>query len=76
MDDLADVVDVDAIYMRFERKIVPVKIGLAMIPPLLMRTRELYDLTEPPLGRDDCKDCRLLESLLSIMAPTEARMEK
>src|SRR5205823_1941219 len=66
-DDLADLAGVDSIYMRFAPKVVPVNINLQTIEPMLRRTREVYEFPEPPLGRDDCKDCRLLANLLTVV---------
>jgi hypothetical protein len=35
------------------------------IPPLLKEVRRIYDLPAPPLGQENCSDCRLLEGLIS-----------
>jgi PD-(D/E)XK nuclease superfamily len=72
VDDLSDLVDDDSVAMRFAPKVIPVGIDQTMIPPLLKRAREIYDLVEPPPTRDGCKDCRLLQNLLNLVTMGKA----
>lgn len=52
--------------MEFSAHIVPVRLALDMVPVLLRRVREIFDLTRPPGSSQGCKDCALLENLLSV----------
>lgn len=55
--------------MGFAAKVLPVALRPETIPPLLARTRELYDQTKSPAGRVDCRNCKLVADLAEIAAP-------
>lgn len=55
----------EGMIMKFAARPVRLPLNIRMIEPLLARTRELYDLKSPPPGLPDCKDCGLLEQLMS-----------
>lgn len=46
-------------------------LDLSIIPPLLIITREVYELDNPPAGYLGCDDCQLLERLLEIAGGEE-----
>jgi hypothetical protein len=75
-DELDNVTDVDSIYLRFSPKVIPVEIDMGAIPLLLGQARQIYDLSEPPPGRNECKDCRLLTSLIGLVTTGNALIEK
>ena len=52
--------------MEFSAHIVPVRLAPDVVPVLLQRVREIFDLTRPPESSQGCKDCVLLENLLSV----------
>lgn len=52
--------------MEFSAHILTVKLKPQLVPRLLRRVREIYDLPRPPESLPDCKDCRLLENLLAV----------
>lgn len=52
--------------MHFNTKIVPLHLQPDIIPPLLMRARQIANLTQTPEGRHGCKDCGRLERLLTL----------
>jgi len=51
----------------FAANIHKVMLNLSIIPPLLARTREIYELDSAPSGREGCNDCQLLEGLLEVI---------
>ena len=52
--------------MGFAASIHKVALKLDIIPPLLAKTREIYELSSAPEGCVGCKDCQLLEGLLKV----------
>jgi len=52
--------------MHFSGKLLPIELKPDNIPVLLKRVREIYDLSQPPNQVEGCKDCQLLDTLLSI----------
>lgn len=71
LTDITDL-DVDALInatgfaMKFAAKILPIELNLSMIPPLMKRAREIYDMDAAPVGRAGCKDCELLNKLMGM----------
>jgi hypothetical protein len=57
----------DGFAMGFAIRVVPVKLDLNTIPPLLGRVREILDLPKPPYGRTGCKDCLKIDGLLNLL---------
>lgn len=53
--------------MGFSAFIHPVKLDLTLIPPLLEKTREIYDLPVAPACREGCKDCEQMGSLITLL---------
>jgi len=56
----------DGFSMNFSGKLLPIELKPDNIPVLLKRVREIYDLSQPPNQVEGCKDCGLLDTLLSI----------
>ena len=52
--------------MHFHAGIHKVAIDPKMVAPLLARVREIYELTAAPDGNTGCKDCELLEKIITI----------
>lgn len=59
----------DGFAMGFRAKVHPVTLRPETIPPLLARTRELSDLAKSPVGRPDCRNCKLVADLVEAAAP-------
>ena len=38
-----------------------------MIPPLMKRAREIYDLENPPERKQGCKDCGMVEKMGGLL---------
>lgn len=56
----------DGFAMGFTANIHKVTLNLGIIPPLLMKTREIYAMDSAPSGHTGCHDCQLLEELLEV----------
>ncbi len=64
-NELDSLVREDGFLMGFAGYILEVRIeDERIIPPLLEKVRETYDLENPPSGNDSCRDCKLLEQLI------------
>jgi hypothetical protein len=53
--------------MGFKASIHKIGLNTAMIPPLLQKTREIYDLTAIPEGTEGCDNCAKLEGLVKLI---------
>lgn len=58
----------DGFAMGFRAKVCPVTLRPEIIPPLLARTRQLFDLPRSPAGRPGCRNCKLVDGLVEIAA--------
>ena len=56
----------DGFAMGFKANVHKVELKPNMIPSLLEKTREIYDLFCAPDGYEGCKDCLLLENLIQV----------
>ncbi len=56
----------DGFLMGFTAKVLPVTLNPEVVPALLRKVREIGDLKEIPEGHQECKDCSLLDGLLSV----------
>ena len=54
--------------MDFGAHILPVERNPHLVDPLLARVCEIYHLTSPPPAAEGCKDCAILERLLSLVS--------
>jgi hypothetical protein len=66
VDDIDSFIIDDGFLMHFSGKLLPIKLKPDNIPSLLRRVREIYELPQIPDGVEGCKDCQLLNTLLSI----------
>jgi hypothetical protein len=57
----------DGFLMHFAGKLLPIELKPDSIPQLLKRVREIYELPQAPNGVEGCKDCQLLDTLLSVL---------
>jgi hypothetical protein len=68
-DQLDSVLRDDGFLMGFAGHVLPLKLEAEqIIPPLLERVRSICDLDEAPRGRQDCRDCGLLEQLITVLS--------
>ena len=58
----------DGFALGFSVHIVDVPLDVAILEPLMAKTREIYDLQNSPSGRSGCKDCQHLTSLIELVA--------
>ncbi|MFC1462144.1 hypothetical protein ACFLQU_00930 [Verrucomicrobiota bacterium] len=63
-EDIDNLINDGGFLMQFEAKILPVDLNRDLVPPLLKQARAIYDMHEPPEGRDGCKDCRLVGEMV------------
>ena len=61
----------DGFAMGFSANVHKVNLNLSIIPLLLSKTREIYELDYPPSGCLGCGDCQLLGRLLEIAGGEE-----
>ena len=57
----------DIFAMDFSAKILEVSLDTSIIPPLLEKLRDIYDLPSPPVSMEGCKECQKIEGLLGMM---------
>ena len=53
----------DGFAMGFKAAIHKVKLDTNIIPPLLRKVSEIYDLSSPPIGVEGCEDCEAVDQL-------------
>ena len=58
----------DGFALGFSVHIVDVPLDASILEPLMAKTRAIYDLTDSPPGRSNCKDCQHLTSLMELAA--------
>lgn len=51
--------------MGFAAAVHPVDLNINIIPALLARARDLYELPNPPEGYENCKECANLDNLIA-----------
>lgn len=56
----------DGFAMGFVANVVPVALNTSIISPLLARARDIADSDMSPLGRRNCRNCKLLNDLLEV----------
>jgi hypothetical protein len=61
---LSEVVKAQALYMRFQPKLIDVSLNPLMVTPLLEKARNLFDLESPPSGAKGCKNCERVDALV------------
>ena len=66
VDELDSFILDEGFSMHFSGKLLPIDLSPDNILPLLNRVREIYELPQTPNGVEGCKDCQLLDTLLSI----------
>ncbi len=52
--------------MGFSVKIFDVPLDVSILEPLMAKVREIYELETSPPGRNGCKDCQQLGSLIEL----------
>jgi hypothetical protein len=57
----------DGFRMDFGAHILPVECNPDWVGPLLSQVRGIHDLKSPPPATEGCKDCTILEGLLSLV---------
>jgi hypothetical protein len=66
VDDVEKFLCGDGFTMKFRSNILVVERDEALVPVLLAKAKAIYELPEPPVGRDGCKDCGLLKDIQMI----------
>jgi hypothetical protein len=68
-DDLDSLLRDDGFLMGFSGHVLEVKLEAEkIIPPLLQKVRDIYDLDAAPPGKHECRDCGLLEQLVIALS--------
>lgn len=57
----------DGFIMEFSAYIHPVKLDPEILPPLLLKTREIFEMKKAPDPKLGCKDCSLLANIFGIV---------
>jgi len=47
--------------------VVPVKRDRAIVRKALNTSREIYEMSMPPKGKDGCKDCEQLDKVMGLL---------
>jgi len=50
--------------MPFKATAEPIELDRTLIPPLLKRAKAILEMQEAPLGREGCKECRLVGEMV------------
>ncbi len=58
----------DGFKLHFSQRMFPIPLKIGMIPALLEKVRELYDLPRAPAGKNGCKDCQAIDSIVRILS--------
>lgn len=53
--------------MEFTANIHRIELNTSVIPGLLAKTREIYELSQAPSSRDGCKECLLLDAMVDVV---------
>jgi len=53
--------------MKYDAKILPIKVEPNKTVNLLKKVREIYDMPKVPIGKEGCKDCEKLEALSNLI---------
>jgi len=65
-EDIDSFILEDGFSMHFSGKLLPIELKPDTIPPLLNQVRESYELSQMPNGVEGCKNCQMLDTLLSV----------
>lgn len=58
----------DGFYMSFRAKLHPVALKPdEVIPPLMIKARDIFESTSPPKARDGCEDCKKIDALIELL---------
>ena len=52
--------------MPFKTTAEPIELDRALIPPLLRKAKEILEMEKAPLGREGCKECKMVEEMARI----------
>ena len=55
--------------MGFSAHVLNIELEPNLIPGLMRKARELYDLIDPPESKEGCKDCDLLDECFTLLFP-------
>jgi len=53
--------------MCFNAAVVPVETNKAKVRQALTITRDTFELTAPPSGRSNCKECKILDTIIGLL---------
>jgi hypothetical protein len=68
-EELDSLLKDDGFLMGFAGHVLELKLEAEdIIPPLLKRVRDIYDQKTPPHGKENCRDCGLLEQLVFMLS--------
>lgn len=61
--DINEIASNEGFSMLFSAHTVDIELNQRIIPELLQKTREIYDLHEAPDKNENCKDCQIIEKI-------------
>ncbi len=64
--DLDALIQPDGFALRFGGNLKEIELNLNLIPPLMARARQIYDLPAPPPS-DGCKNCAAFEAIIELL---------
>jgi hypothetical protein len=68
-EELDSLLKDDGFLMGFSGHVLELKLEAEeIIPPLLEKVRDIYDQKTPPQGKENCRDCGLLEQLIFMLS--------
>jgi hypothetical protein len=53
--------------MHFSPKLKPMELRTDVIPPLLKKAKEIFDMSRPPASATGCKNCDLLDQMMGML---------
>ena len=55
--------------MGFTAKVLPIELDAELVPGLLARAKDIFEMAKPPGKRKGCRNCGMLESINQLLAP-------
>lgn len=63
-----DAVTCEGFILNFRARYLQIDLQPEILPPLLTKVHDLYQMDCPPAGREGCKDCRQVDALRALLS--------